>query len=240
MIMKKHLVVLTGAGMSAESGFSTFRDAGGLWDRYPVEKVATPEGFEEDPNLVLGFYRNLRNRLYAAAPNAGHLGLVELEKDFDVDIITQNVDNFHERAGSRKVLHLHGELTKICSSRSPNDSRMIRELPPDAPYAKVGDLAPDGSQLRPFIVWFGEAVPEIEKAASIVRSADIFVVIGPSLNVYPAAGLLGEVPKSAKIYLIDPKPVDTHTRLPITVFREKASSGVRRLIETLRTAGAPD
>lgn len=232
--MKKHLVVLTGAGISAESGFSTFRDAGGLWDRYPVEMVATPEGFENNPKLVLDFYRNLREQLYAASPNAGHLGLVELEKDFHVDIITQNVDNFHERAGSKRVLHLHGELTKICSSRSPNDPRFIRKLPPDAPYPKWGDLAPDGSQLRPFIVWFGEAVPEIERAAEIVHSADIFVVIGTSLNVYPAAGLLDETRGNAKIFLIDPKPVAVRSRLPITTVREKASVGVAKLIETLR------
>lgn len=231
--MKKHLVVLTGAGISAESGFATFRDAGGLWERYPVEKVATPEGYEADRALVLDFYNGLRRQLLTAQPNAGHTGLAELERDFDVDVITQNVDNLHERAGSTRVLHLHGELMKVCSERAPNDPRYIRELSTEHPEIHLGDKAEDGAQLRPFIVWFGEAVPNITRAVELCRSADIFAIIGSSLNVYPAAGLLADVPYSAPVYLIDPKPVDTHSSRPVTIFQTGASEGVQRLRKAL-------
>lgn len=225
----KNLVVLSGAGMSAESGISTFRDAGGLWDKYPVMQVATPEGYARDPELVINFYNERRKQLLDVEPNAGHRGVAELEKDFNVTVVTQNVDNLHERAGSTHVIHLHGELTKVSSSRDPYNPRFIRELNPEEYEVKLGDRAEDGSQFRPFIVWFGEAVPEIERAIDYVERADIFVIIGTSMNVYPAAGLLNYVPRHAEVYLIDPKPVDTHSMRPIHVIRKGASEGVKEL-----------
>ena len=231
--MKKNLVILTGAGMSAESGISTFRDAGGLWEQYPVEQVATPEGYARNPGLVIDFYNQRRKQLLDVQPNAGHIGLAELERDFNVTVVTQNVDNLHERAGSTHVIHLHGELTKVCSSRDPYNPAYIKELKPEEYEVRLGDLAGDGSQLRPFIVWFGEAVPEIETAIRFVQKADIFVIIGTSLNVYPAAGLLYYVPDTAPVYLIDPKPVDAHSDRPIHVIREGASEGVKELRELL-------
>lgn len=229
----KNLVVLTGAGMSAESGISTFRDAGGLWDRYPVEQVATPEGYHRNPELVINFYNERRKQLLDVKPNRGHELLAELEKDYKVTIVTQNIDNLHERAGSSHIIHLHGELTKVCSSRDPYNPRCIKELKPEEFEVKLGDLATDGSQLRPFIVWFGEAVPEIERAIGEVEKADIFVIIGTSLNVYPAAGLLHYVPRHAPVYLIDPKPVDTHSSRPIQVIQKGASEGMAELRELL-------
>lgn len=170
-------------------------------------------------------------------PNAGHIGVAELERDFNVTVVTQNVDNLHEKAGSTHVIHLHGELTKVCSTRDPNDPRYIRELSPDEYEVKMGQLAGDGSQLRPFIVWFGESVPQIETAIDYVERADIFVIIGTSLNVYPAAGLLNYVPRTAEVYLIDPKPVDAHTQRPIHVIRKGASEGVKELRELLLPGG---
>ena len=231
----KNLVVLSGAGMSAESGISTFRDAGGLWDRYPVEQVATPEGYARDPELVTHFYNERRKQLLEVEPNRGHELLAELEKDFQVTIVTQNIDNLHERAGSSHIIHLHGELTKVCSSRDPNNPHYIKELKPEECEVKIGDLAGDGSQLRPFIVWFGESVPEIETAIDWVEKADVFVIIGTSMNVYPAAGLLNYVPRNAEIYLIDPKPVDVHSSRPIHVIQKGASEGVAELREKLLT-----
>ena len=231
--MKKNLVILTGAGMSAESGISTFRDAGGLWEQDPVEQVATPEGYARNPALVIDFYNQRRKQLLDVQPNAGHIGLAELERDFNVTVVTQNVDNLHERAGSTHVIHLHGELTKVCSSRDPYNPAYIKELKPEEYEVRLGDLAGDGSQLRPFIVWFGEAVPEIETAIRFVQKADIFVIIGTSLNVYPAAGLLYYVPDTAPVYLIDPKPVDAHSDRPIHVIREGASEGVKELRKML-------
>ncbi|MDR0892065.1 MAG: NAD-dependent deacylase [Mediterranea sp.] len=229
----KNLVILTGAGMSAESGISTFRDAGGLWDQYPVEQVATPEGYQRNPTLVTNFYNERRKQLLTVRPNRGHELLATLERQFHVTIITQNVDNLHERAGSTHVVHLHGELTKVCSSRDPNDPRYIRELKPEEYEVKIGDLAGDGSQLRPFIVWFGEAVPQIDIAIGYVEQADILVIIGTSLNVYPAASLLHYAPRQAEVYLIDPKPVDAHTSRPIQVIQKGASEGVAELIERM-------
>lgn len=226
----KNLVVLTGAGMSAESGISTFRDAGGLWERYPVMQVASIEGYRRNPQLVIDFYNERRRQLTEVTPNAGHFGLAELERNFNVTVVTQNVDNLHERAGSSRVIHLHGELTKVCSSRDPYDPRYIRELTPGNFTVRMGDLAGDGSQLRPFIVWFGEAVPQIEVAVDYVEKADVFVIIGTSLNVYPAAGLLDYVPGDAEVYLIDPKPVDTHTARRIHVIQKGASEGVKELM----------
>ena len=230
----KNLVVLSGAGMSAESGISTFRDAGGLWDQYPVEAVATPEGYARDPQLVINFYNERRKQLLTVEPNEGHRGVAELEKAFNVTVVTQNVDNLHERAGSTHVVHLHGELTKVCSSRDPNNPHYIKELKPEEYEVKLGDKAGDGSQLRPFIVWFGESVPEIETAIGYVEQADILVIIGTSLNVYPAAGLLHYAPMDCEIYLIDPKPVDAHTMRTIHTIQCGASEGVKRLREMLK------
>jgi NAD-dependent deacetylase len=225
----KNLVVLSGAGMSVESGFSTFRDAGGLWDQYPVEQVATPEGYARNPQLVIDFYNKQRQHLLTAKPNRGHELLAEMEKDYNVTVVTQNIDDLHERGGSSHVIHLHGELTKVCSSRDPNNPHYIKQLKPEEYEVKLGDKAGDGSQLRPFIVWFGEGVPEIETAIRFVEKADIFVVIGTSLVVYPAAGLLNYVPENAKIYLIDPKPVATHSYRDIHFIQKGASEGVAEL-----------
>lgn len=230
----KKVVILTGAGMSAESGISTFRDAGGLWEQYPVEQVATPEGYEANPKLVIDFYNARRKQLLEVKPNEGHELVASLEKMFDVTVITQNVDNLHERAGSSNVLHLHGELTKVCSSFNPNDPRYIIELQPDNYEVKIGDKARDGSQLRPYIVWFGEAVPNMTKAVDYASKADIFIIIGTSLNVYPAAGLIHYVPNKAKIFLIDPKPVNINRSIDITVINKGASEGMRELTEILK------
>ena len=229
----KKLVILSGAGISAESGISTFRDAGGLWDKYPVMQVASIEGYEADPELVINFYNERRKQLLDVKPNQGHILCAELEKYFDVTVVTQNVDNLHERAGSHHIIHLHGELTKVCSSYKPNDSRYIRELKPEEFEVKMGDKAGDGSQLRPFIVWFGEAVPEIETAIKFVEQADIFVIIGTSMNVYPAASLLYYVPDKADVYLIDPKDVNINTKRPITHIKKGASEGMKELLERL-------
>lgn len=230
----KKVVILTGAGMSAESGISTFRDAGGLWEQYPVEQVATPEGYEANPKLVIDFYNARRKQLLEVKPNEGHELVASLEKMFDVTVITQNVDNLHERAGSSNVLHLHGELTKVCSSFNPNDPRYIIELQPDNYEVKIGDKAGDGSQLRPYIVWFGEAVPNMTKAVDYASKANIFIIIGTSLNVYPAAGLIHYVPNKAKIFLIDPKPVNINRSIDITVINKGASEGMRELTEILK------
>ena len=229
----KKLVILSGAGISAESGISTFRDAGGLWDKYPVMQVASIEGYEANPELVINFYNERRKQLLEVEPNQGHILCAELEKYFDVTVVTQNVDNLHERAGSHHIIHLHGELTKVCSSYNPNDPRYIRELKPEEFEVKMGDKAGDGSQLRPFIVWFGEAVPEIETAVNYVEKADIFVIIGTSMNVYPAASLLYYVPSNADVYLIDPKDVNINTRRPITHIKKGAGEGMKELIERL-------
>ena len=223
--MQKKLVVLTGAGMSAESGIVTFRDSGGLWDQYPVEQVATPEGFEADPELVLNFYNMRRRELLKAKPNEGHRMLAELENDFDVHIITQNIDNLHEQAGSSRVLHLHGELMK---ARSTGDDSLIYDIDPLHCDIRLGDLCEKGFQLRPHIVWFGEAVPLIPEAEEITHGADIFVIIGTSLNVYPAAGLLNEVKRNIPVYLIDPKEVHTR-RYDIHHIQKGASEGIIEL-----------
>ena len=222
------LVILTGAGMSAESGIKTFRDSDGLWENYRIEDVCTPEALERNPELVNHFYNERRKQLYEAQPNAGHKGLAGLENYFDVRIITQNIDDLHERAGSKHVLHLHGELKKVRSSKNPDSIYDLKgwELKP-------GTRCEDGSLLRPHVVFFGEAVPNIEPATDLVRQADIFVIIGTSLNVYPAAGLLHYVPRGAEVYLIDPKPVDTHTSRSIHVIQKGASEGVAELKQLL-------
>ena len=228
--MKKKLVILTGAGMSAESGISTFRDSDGLWEKYRVEDVATPEGFAANPELVLDFYNQRRKELLQTKPNAGHFGLAALEKDFDVRIITQNIDNLHERAGSSKIIHLHGELMKACPV---NDLNTTYDISPERPEIHLGDKDSHGNQLRPFIVWFGEPVPMIDPAIKEVESCDIFVIIGTSLNVYPAAGLLNYVRRSQPIFLIDPKEVKTY-RNDIEFIRYGASEGVKILSEKLK------
>ena len=227
---KKRLVVLTGAGMSAESGISTFRDSDGLWEHYPVQKVASIEGFRENPQLVLDFYTARRRDFMGCEPNAGHYALAALQEEWEMTIITQNIDDLHERAGSRHVIHLHGEILKNCSVAHPD---ITYPVDMEHPEIKVGDLAPDGSQLRPFIVWFGEAVPMIVPAAEAVCQADCFVVIGTSLNVYPAAGLLAYVPRSTPIYLIDPKPVESSYRKDIVFIQSTASEGVAKLVALL-------
>lgn len=222
------LIVLSGAGMSAESGLRTFRDMGGLWEQYDVTEVASPQAWEANQELVLRFYNERRKKLLESEPNAGHKGLVELEKFFDVEIITQNVDDLHERAGSSKVLHLHGEIRK---ARSTVDPDLVYEI--DGWELKKGDKCEKGSQLRPHVVWFGEAVPAIEEAARIAQTADIFVVIGTSLNVYPAAGLINYVPVNCKIYLIDPGDINIPSQMNVVFYKETAVKGVRKLINTI-------
>jgi len=223
------LVILTGAGMSAESGIKTFRDSDGLWENYRIEDVCTPEALERNPELVNHFYNERRKQLYEAQPNAGHKGLAELENYFDVRIITQNIDNLHEQAGSSHVIHLHGELLKACSV---HDLNTTYDISPENPDLHIGDKDPHGVQLRPFIVWFGEAVPMIAPAIRLVEDCDIFVVIGTSLNVYPAAGLLNYVRRGQPIYLIDPKEVKAY-RNDIRFIRKGASEGVKELKELL-------
>ncbi|MDR3653307.1 MAG: NAD-dependent deacylase [Paludibacter sp.] len=223
----KKIVVLTGAGMSAESGISTFRDAGGLWEKYPIDDVATPEGWRRNPALVLDFYNQRRKQLLKAKPNAGHYTLAELEKKYDIQIITQNVDNLHEQAGSTKVLHLHGELMKVQSTSSGEE---VFDLTPENYETHLGDKCPKGYQLRPHIVWFGEAVPEIENAVRLTEQADIFIIIGTSMQVYPAAGLIDEVKPGTPIYLIDPKEVNV-SRKNVTVIQKGAGEGLKELRE---------
>ena len=224
--MKPKIVVLTGAGISAESGISTFRDSDGLWEHYRVEDVATHEAYERDPELVLNFYNERRRQLFKAQPNEAHRQLVRLEERYDVQIVTQNIDDLHERAGSSSVLHLHGELTKGRSDRDPN---LIVEV--GDRDILLGDLAPDGTQLRPHIVWFGEAVPNIELAAGFCEEADIFIVVGTSMAVYPAAGLIHYVPRTASCYVVDPKEVPVSRQ--VTFVREVATKGVRQIVEQL-------
>jgi NAD-dependent deacetylase len=223
----KHLVVLTGAGISAESGISTFRDSDGLWEKYRVEDVATLDAWHADKELVTDFYNQRRKQLLDVEPNYGHIGLAELEKQFKVSIITQNVDNLHERAGSSSILHLHGELTKV---RSERYEELVYELPLDKYEVKIGDLCEKGHQLRPHIVWFGEPVPMIGKAAEITEQADILLIIGTSLNVYPAAGLVNYARPDVPIYLIDPKDVPV-SRKNIFHIKKGASEGVKEFME---------
>lgn len=222
-------MVLSGAGISAESGIKTFRDSGGLWEEFRVEDVATPEAWQRDPELVLRFYNERRRQLEKARPNEGHLGLAAFEKEYDVRIITQNVDNLHERAGSTNVLHLHGELTKARSSRDPGQITEIgyRDILP-------GERASDGSLLRPHIVWFGEPVPAMEEAADAASYAEIFVIIGTSMNVYPAAGLLHYVARLTPVFLIDPNPVTIQSGHKVTVIKEGAGKGVAILAARLK------
>ena len=233
----RKIVVSTGAGMSAESGMATYRDAGGLWDTYPVMQVASADGFDANPALIHQFYSNLRKKLIKLQPNAGHKGLVELEKDFDVRVITQNVDDLHERAGSSKVLHLHGELMKVRGMRNP---KHIYELPtdkltnmPDEYTTTVDSCDEYGDHVRPHIVFFQESVPNFEPAVELAEQADVFVVIGTSLVVYPAASLLNYVKPGVPIYYIDPRPAAV-SNPNITIIEKKATEGVADLIKILR------
>jgi len=226
----KRLIILSGAGMSAESGIRTFRDMNGLWEEYDVMEVASIEAWHKNPELLLRFYNDRRKQMINSQPNRGHLLLAQLEELYDVQIITQNVDDLHERAGSSQVLHLHGELTKARSSKYPT---LIYPL--DNPEMKMGDLCEKGSQLRPHIVWFGEEVPEMDKAIKITRSADILCVIGTSLNVYPAAGLVDYAPSRIPVFLIDPNP-PAHLPRHIRIISEKAGAGVEILSQKLRDA----
>ncbi|AUC84385.1 NAD-dependent protein deacylase [Polaribacter sp. ALD11] len=224
----KKLVVLTGAGISAESGIQTFRDANGLWEGHDVMEVASPEGYKANPTLVLGFYNKRRKQLLEVSPNKAHFNLLKLETDFDVEIITQNVDDLHERAGSAKVTHLHGELLKVRSSIDENDIlEWKKEL-------VLGDLCRRNSQLRPHIVWFGEMVPMLEQAVEITQKADILVIIGTSMQVYPAASLIDYVKPNTPIYFIDPKPsVSENNYNNLTIIEDVASSGTNKLIRLL-------
>lgn len=227
-MLMKNLIVLTGAGISSESGIRTFRDSGGLWEEYDVNEVATPMAWLKNRDLVLRFYNQRRSQLASSKPNSGHLGIAALEKSFNVHVITQNIDNLHEKAGSTKVLHLHGELTKARSTADPS-------LVYDIGYKdiKPGDICEKGSQLRPHIVWFGEAVPNMDEAIDITSTADIFVVIGSSLNVYPAAGLADYAPKKASLWLIDPNDVYVPINRNVEIIKEPATKGVEILTERL-------
>ncbi|MBF1481592.1 SIR2 family NAD-dependent protein deacylase [Prevotella pallens] len=229
----KKIVFLTGAGMSVESGFKTFRGNDGLWENYPVEKVATHEAWEDNPEFINNFYNGLRKKLFTAKPNDGHLLIKQLEDKYKVTVITQNVDDLHEMAGSTNVIHLHGELKKVCSSADAYNPKYRKELTEDAPNVMPDEKAGDGSLLRPFIVFFGESVPMIEPAIKEVSEADIFVIIGTSLNVYPAASLIHYVRTEVPVYLIDPNDVDSKYDTNITVIRKGASEGMCELIKEL-------
>jgi len=226
---KKHIVVLTGAGVSAESGLKTFRDGDGLWNGYNVYDVATPGAWRKDPKLVLDFYNDRRRDVAAAKPNAAHIGLADLEKDFNVTIVTQNIDDLHERAGSSNIIHLHGEIFKM---RSEWDEELIYEIRDDI---KIGDKAKDGAQLRPYIVWFEEPVPMIEKAVSLMDDCDYFVVVGTSLQVYPAASLLHYAPPFLPKFIIDKKIPDVSRSATLTVIEKPATEGVRELKKLLQS-----
>ena len=223
---KKTIVVLTGAGMSAESGLKTFRDADGLWEGHDVMEVATPQAFERNPELVLEFYNQRRKQLKEVSPNEGHIGLAKLEEHFNVHIITQNVDNLHERAGSSNVIHLHGELNKV---RSTFDEDLVLDWTTDL---NLGDFCEHNHQLRPHIVWFGEAVPMLDHAISITEQADILIVIGTSMQVYPAASLINFVHEETLIYFIDPKPNVTASKR-LTIIEDTASKGVKKVTDKL-------
>ena len=220
------MVILTGAGMSAESGLKTFRDANGLWEGHSVMEVATLEAFKRNPKLVLEFYNQRRRQLLEVQPNKGHKNLKELEKHFEIYIITQNVDDLHERAGSSKIVHLHGELTKVRSTK--NEDHII-DWSEDL---NLGDLDEDGNQLRPHIVWFGEQVPEIENAIEITKQADILVIIGTSMQVYPAAGLINYIKNNTPIYVIDPAPPISENS-NVVFIKSGAQEGTERLVKML-------
>lgn len=226
--MKPKLVVFTGAGISAESGIKTFRDSGGLWEEFDINEVATPQAWEKNKALVLDFYNKRRKQVLEAKPNLAHFALVELEQKFDVQIITQNIDDLHERAGSKKVLHLHGEITK---SRSSIDPTLVYKITGNE--IKLGDTCEKGSQLRPHIVWFGEMVPLMDTANMIAERADIFMVIGTSMAVYPAAGIIDYSPQNIPKYLIDPSDIKVNGIANLQIIKEKASIGLPKLASEL-------
>ena len=233
----KNIAVLTGAGVSAESGISTFRDSDGLWENHKVEDVASIEGWYRNPSLVLDFYNARRAQLPTVRPNAAHLAIAELEKEYKVTVITQNVDNLHERAGSTKIIHLHGELTKVRPENCYNDRDGYSEetvFDIGADEIHIGDLAPNGSQLRPHIVWFGEAVPKIEQAIDAVEAADTIIIVGTSLQVYPAAGLYRYAKSGTPIYIIDPKDVPVRDGR-ITHIKEVATKGMEVVKNILKS-----
>lgn len=228
-MLKQKIVVLSGAGISAESGLGTFRDSGGLWEQYPIEEVATPEAWKKNPELVTQFYNMRRKQAYEAQPNEGHLVLAELENDFDVTIITQNIDDLHERAGSSNVVHLHGEINKVKSSGPNSESTYYQQ---EKWEVNIGDLCPEGYQLRPHVVWFGEAVPMLDKAAELCQNADVFIVVGTSLNVYPAAGLTHYVPNDARCFLVDPS--DVAVAKNYTVIKKNATKGLPLVAQEIK------
>lgn len=226
--MKRKVVILTGAGISAESGLNTFRDSDGLWEGYDINDVATPEAWERNPVLVQGFYNMIRKSVLEAVPNAAHKALADLEEKFDVTVITQNIDDLHERAGSRNVIHLHGIITRSQSSFDPSLTYEIK-----GSELRMGEKCELGSQLRPHVVWFGEPVPMIEKAAEECAKADIFLIVGTSLVVYPAAGLIHYVPTRARKILIDPRIPDVTGTSNLEIVAEKAGKGVPRVVSAL-------
>lgn len=228
-----NIVVLTGAGISAESGISTFRDNNGLWKKYDAMRLASIDGFLEEPEAVLEFYNARRKQLLSVQPNHAHDALAELEKEHDVTIITQNVDDLHERAGSTNVVHLHGELSKVTSSRKREDDSCIKQYPLDQPI-RLGDKAADGSQLRPYIVWFGENLRFMDEAIKLVENADVFVVVGTSLVVYPAAGLVRYAQEKAPKFLVDPSDMKGHLPTGFMHIKAKATEGVDVLIDKIK------
>jgi NAD-dependent deacetylase len=223
----KRIVVFSGAGMSADSGIKTFRDSGGLWEEYDVYEVATPEAWQKDPALVLNFYNMRRQQVLEATPNAAHEAIARLEQAYDVQVVTQNIDDLHERAGSSSVLHLHGEIMKMRGEHHPD------VLYPVTGEIMLGDLCPSGSQLRPHVVWFGEAVTEMTRAAAIMKTADIVLIVGTSLNVYPAAGLVHYAPSPARRYLIDPAEVETNNIHQLETIQATAAEGVPKVVDLL-------
>jgi NAD-dependent deacetylase len=225
---KQKIIVFTGAGISAESGLGTFRDNGGLWEKYNIEEVATPEAWSKNPEMVTEFYNMRRKQCYASNPNEAHFAIAKLEDKFDVEVITQNIDDLHERGGNSKVVHLHGEINKVKSSGPNAEKEYFIQKDWEV---KIGDQCADGYQMRPHVVWFGEAVPMIDEAISIINDAAIVIVVGTSLNVYPAAGILNYAPHNAKYYLIDPSEVSVPSYF--NVIRSSSTKGVPELVEQL-------
>lgn len=221
--MKKNLIILTGAGVSAESGLKTFRDSDGLWMGYDVYEVASPQGWQKNPELVLDFYNQRRKEVAKALPNEAHKGIAGLEKDFNVTVITQNIDDLHERAGSTNVIHLHGEIFKM---RGEIDEKTFYVIKDDIHF---GEKAPDGSQLRPHVVWFGEQVPMIEKAAAVLQTADIFLLVGTSLQVYPAAGLIDFLPPGIPKYIVDKNPPYVPSQHNFIIIKKPATAGIAEM-----------
>jgi len=224
----KRIVVFSGAGLSAESGLKTFRDGGGLWEEYDINEVATPEAWAENPALVLKFYNLRREQILNAKPNIAHHAIAELEKEFNVQVITQNIDDLHERAGSTNIIHLHGEILKARSSIDPNLITIHRDV------LQLGDMASDGSQLRPHIVWFGESIPEMDRAINVISRAEVVIVVGTSLNVYPAAGLIQYAPSKAKFFIVDPAEVNHTSLRKVTFIRASATVGIPQIADVLR------